>query len=62
MATPIRWIQWDPSSKAKLRRGPHSMTKKILHWAYCSRCGLVALKNDATRRALRAECVTLEDD
>jgi hypothetical protein len=40
--------------------GTHSMTKKICHWSYCSRCGLLALKNSATRRALRAPCVTYE--
>ena len=42
------------------RAGPHRMTKRIFHWPYCARCGLVALKNDATRRALRAQCVTYE--
>ncbi len=36
--------------------GPHSMTCKLLNWWFCSRCGLVSLKNDVTRRALRAGC------
>jgi hypothetical protein len=62
MPTPITWVPFDESAKPKLRRGPHQMTKlKRLPWAHCKRCGLLALKNDVTRRALRAECVTLED-
>jgi hypothetical protein len=62
MPTPITWVPFDEASKPKLRRGPHQMAKlKRLPWPYCKRCGLLALKNDVTRRALRAECVTLED-
>lgn len=37
------------------------MTERILHWLYCAYCGLVNLKNDTTRRALRATCEWLED-
>lgn len=40
--------------------GVHSMTRTIFHWPYCSRCGLLALKNDVTRRALRGPCVVSE--
>lgn len=39
---------------------PHAMTKKVCHWSVCAHCGLVALKNDVSRRALRALCVTEE--
>lgn len=39
------------------------MTKlKCLPWPYCAKCGLIALKNDVSRQALRKECVTIEDD
>lgn len=55
------WIPWDGKVKSKIVRGPHNMSKRILHWPYCARCGLVALKNEATRKALRKECVTEED-
>lgn len=34
----------------------HSFTKKLLHWIYCSKCGLVNLKNDATRKAMNEKC------
>ena len=62
MSKPIIWIPWDASKvKTVIKRGPHSLTKRICHWAYCSRCGLVALKNDVTRRALKKECVTEEE-
>ncbi len=45
-------------------RGPHQMSGVIkrMPWPYCRRCGLVALRNDATRRALKEQCETWEDD
>lgn len=63
MPTPIQWLPFDERSKAKVKRGPHVMTGKLkrLPWVFCKRCGLLNLKNEASRRALRAECVTLED-
>lgn len=39
---------------------PHSFTKRILHWPYCDRCGLVALRNEPTRR-LMAKLCTIEE-
>ena len=30
-------------------------------WVVCAQCGLVYLKNDATRKAIRAACPGLED-
>ena len=40
---------------------PHQMSKKILAWAYCANCGLMALKNDVSRTAVSKQCVTWED-
>ncbi len=54
------WVPWEGPTKGTVKRGPHQMTKRILHWPYCSRCGLMALKNDASRAALKRECVTEE--
>lgn len=34
----------------------HKFDKKICHWWYCSGCGLVALKNDATRKRMKQKC------
>ncbi len=48
------------ADKGKTRRGAHSMTRPLMHWRYCSHCGLLNLKNDATRRALRQPCVSVE--
>lgn len=42
-------------------RGVHSFAKKVLHWPYCAHCGLVMLKNDVSRRAVKGACVRLED-
>lgn len=61
MPTPIEWIPFDQLAKVRVRRGSHAMTKKILNWPYCAHCGLVALKNEASRRKLKEPCVTVED-
>jgi hypothetical protein len=63
MPTPITWIPFDQIPAGKIKRGPHAMTGRMkrLPWPYCRRCGLIALKNDATRAALKRECVTVED-
>lgn len=42
--------------------GVHSFTWKVLHYRACSRCGLLPLKNDATRKEMRAACVVWEDE
>jgi len=44
--------------KGHFDRGTH--TPKLLRnisWPICSRCGLVYLKNERTRLAIRASCV-----
>lgn len=41
-------------------RDSHSMTKRIAHWPYCAHCGLVALKNDVSRKKLKQPCVVEE--
>jgi hypothetical protein len=64
MKANIEWRQEtaeDRAAYAKWRtrrivRAPHSMTRKLLNWYFCSRCGLLSLKNDVTRRALREGC------
>ena len=38
----------------------HALTKRICHWPYCAYCGLVALKNEPTRKELRRPCVSYE--
>lgn len=35
--------------------------KGRITWPVCARCGLVALRNDASRKALRAPCPGKED-
>jgi hypothetical protein len=29
----------------------HAFTEKVLSWYYCRHCGLIKLKNEATKRA-----------
>lgn len=57
----VQWVEWKGPTKGRVVRGPHAMTRRVLHWPYCARCGLVALKNDRSRAALKRECVTEED-
>ena len=38
----------------------HVFNRKVLHWSYCSGCGLVALKNATTRDAMREPCKSME--
>jgi hypothetical protein len=40
----------------------HAMTFRILNWQVCSKCGLIALKNERTRKALRKPCPGTPDD
>jgi hypothetical protein len=41
--------------------GVHALKPlRPLHWPVCSRCGLIALKNERTRKALKAACVVWE--
>lgn len=47
--------------KPKTAKREHSMTKRVLNWMYCANCGLLALKNDATRKALKAKCIVYEE-
>lgn len=47
--------------KGVWRTGPHKFNRKVMHWPYCSCCGLVMLKNKATVQAVRAGC-RWEDD
>jgi hypothetical protein len=35
---------------------PHRMTERVLNWSYCAACGLVAMRNEASRRALASAC------
>lgn len=47
--------------KKKFKKIPHNFNKKVCHWMYCSGCGLVALKNDATRKRMEKSCESMEE-
>jgi hypothetical protein len=57
-------VEWVPFADRKhvTRRGAHNLSGKILKWNYCTRCGLIALRNHATALALRAQCEWIDDD
>lgn len=58
MSKKARWKQKQLNFKKNV---PHSFNKKILHWFYCSGCGLVALKNDVTMKAMKKPCNSMEE-
>jgi hypothetical protein len=35
---------------------PHNFNRKLNHWQYCSKCGLVALKNKLTEWCISKGC------
>lgn len=61
MPIKIEWLPWDERQKAVVRRGPDNMSGRMLNWPYCTRCGLVALKNTVTRTALKKQCEWLDE-
>lgn len=56
----FEWVPWKGPTRGTLKSGVHTFNRKILNWPYCGRCGLLALKNEATRRAMRQACVVEE--
>jgi len=34
----------------------HTFKGRIIGWNYCTRCGLITLRNHRTQRAVRASC------
>lgn len=48
------------ADKGSKRTREHAFTKKVVHWSYCAQCGLVQLRNDVSRKAAKAKCVTYE--
>jgi hypothetical protein len=39
----------------------HVYKGKIFHWKYCTGCGHVLLKNDASRKTASKPCYSMED-
>lgn len=39
----------------------HSPTKFVVGYPYCAKCGLVYLKNEITRKAIKAPCTGDEE-
>ncbi len=55
------WVTVDTreflARKGRVDRGHHSPKAiKRIPWPVCSRCGLLYLKNEATRKAINAAC------
>lgn len=44
------------NAKGQWRTGPHIMKRRVCHWLACTRCGLVQLKNDVSRKAVSKPC------
>lgn len=54
------WVEWRGamSERGQKRRAPHQFTRRLkrLPWPYCAHCGLMLLKNEASKRAAKAVC------
>jgi len=37
-------------------KGKHNFNASILNWRYCTKCGLIALKNKSTKIAMKKKC------
>ena len=61
MATKRQVYESKLMNKKRFKTVPHQFTKKICHWFYCSGCGLVNLKNEATRKRMMLGCESMED-
>jgi hypothetical protein len=48
------------AEKGQRKERVHAFTKRACSWPYCAHCGLVLLKNDATRKAAKQACITFE--
>jgi len=48
-------------SKKLFKTVPHQFTRKVFNWLSCTGCGLVTLKNEATRKRMQESCVSMED-
>ncbi len=61
-----RWARVDDvkgflEARGRIVRGEHRpKTIRGISWPVCSRCGLLYLRNEVTRRAINQECVTEE--
>jgi hypothetical protein len=59
MSRENEWVAYvDDSKTVKLAVRPHNMTRKVANLPYycCRNCGLIEMRNAASRKALRAGC------
>jgi len=56
----VRDVKAFLAARGQRRSRPHEFSNRILHWPYCKHCGLLLIKNDATRRAAKQPCVVEE--
>ena len=61
MANKAQDYQAKLRSQKQFKTVPHQFNKKVCHWVYCSGCGLVALKNESTRKRMAEGCQSMED-
>lgn len=41
-----------------MKRRPHKFVRvRTFHWLVCTHCGLVALRNERTERAIKEGCI-----
>lgn len=59
--TPVQDVRAFLALKGNKRvRESHELKGRVMHWPFCVHCGLVALKNQVSRDALKKPCVVWE--
>ena len=61
MATKAQDYQARIANQKRFKTVPHQFTRKVFNWLSCTGCGLVTLKNEATRKRMQESCVSMED-
>lgn len=61
MATKAQDYKARQLSAKKFKTVPHQFTRKVFNWLSCTGCGLVTLKNEATKKRMQESCVSMED-
>lgn len=55
------WVPYQERPVKRVIRTHSTKTMKRFPWPVCQYCGLVYLKNEATKKAIRAGCVDYVD-
>lgn len=65
MAQTIEWDTWNDARKSITRKTVHSFIGPLsikCRWNYCSRCGLILLKNEISYKSSKRRCEYIDGE